>query len=366
MREVLDAVEVKPDPVCPECGAAAAAVHLSCPACHRLLNAEALKKIAQEAELAANSGDLTAALTLWRQSLDLLPPESRQHAAISAKIVELSDRLSAQREKPGAAPAGKGSWLGRFGILGTAIFFIATKGKFLLLGLSKASTFFTMLAAFGVYWAAWGWQFALGFVLCIYIHEMGHVAALRHYGIPATPPMFIPGFGALVRIKQYPATPSEDAYVGLAGPLWGLGSACLTYVLYLATGNIFFAALTHIAALLNVFNLMPLGSLDGGRGFRALTVPQRFLATLSVAGAWYFTGEGLLLLVLICAIVRLMMRDAPAKRDNSALAKYIFLIAALMALSATTESLTRAALAPPPVNSTSAGSPDESPDPGNP
>src|SRR5439155_143942 len=83
-----------------------------------------------------------------------------------------------------------------------------------LLGLTKASTLFTMLLSAGVYWAAWGWKFALGVVLSIYVHEMGHVQALQRYGIKATAPMFIPGVGAVVRLKQYPASP-RDARVGL-------------------------------------------------------------------------------------------------------------------------------------------------------
>src|SRR3989454_12639768 len=81
-----------------------------------------------------------------------------------------------------------------------------------------------MLLSAGVYWAAWGWKFALGVVLSIYVHEMGHVQALQRYGIKATAPMFIPGVGAVVRLKQYPASPREDARVGLAGPLGGLGA----------------------------------------------------------------------------------------------------------------------------------------------
>ena len=60
-----------------------------------------------------------------------------------------------------------------------------TKAKFLLLGLTKASTFLSMFLAMGVYWTAYGWKFALGLVVSIYIHEMGHVAALHRYGFRA-------------------------------------------------------------------------------------------------------------------------------------------------------------------------------------
>src|SRR5207302_3963478 len=98
-----------------------------------------------------------------------------------------------------------------------AALFLLTKGKLLLLGLTKATTFFSMLLSLGVYWAAWGWKFALGLVLSIYIHEMGHVFALRRLGFKASAPMFIPGLGALIRLRQHPANPREDAEIGLAG-----------------------------------------------------------------------------------------------------------------------------------------------------
>lgn len=315
--------------------------------CKQLVHSAKLKQLAQNAESAGAAGDTTTALTLWRQALELLPPQSAQYDAIQAKIVTLSDQLSqAGAQKPADSATGKSS-LGAFGAIGAAVLFLLTKGKFLLLGLSKASTFFSMLLAFGVYWAVWGWPFAAGFVICIYIHEMGHVAALRHFGIPASAPMFIPGIGAMVRLKQYPATPSEDAYVGLAGPIWGLGAALGTFALYLWTGNAVFAALTHIGAIINVFNLMPLGSLDGDRGFRALTRPQRWLATLALGVAWYFTNDGVLLLVLIVAAGKTLVGKAAKKPDHTALAKYILLVAALMSLSETTASIARKATEAP-------------------
>ena len=89
--------------------------------------------------------------------------------------------------------------------------------------------FWFFLAVFAVYWSLFGWKFALGFVLSIYIHEMGHVIALRKYGIAATSPMFIPFVGAIVRLRQYPANVAQDARVGLAGPIWGLGAAVVAW-----------------------------------------------------------------------------------------------------------------------------------------
>ena len=105
--------------------------------------------------------------------------------------------------------------------IGPAILLVFTKGKLLLLGLTKLSTLLSMLAFAGVYWALYGWTFAVGMVISIYIHEMGHVLTLREYGIPASAPMFIPGFGAFIRLKQLRITPIQDSRVGLAGPIYG-------------------------------------------------------------------------------------------------------------------------------------------------
>ena len=105
------------------------------------------------------------------------------------------------------------------------VLLLGSKLKFLLLGLTKASTLLSMFGFFGVYWSTYGWPLALGLVVSIYIHEMGHVAMLRRLGIDAGAPLFIPGVGAFVMLKQRIADPLTDAKIGLAGPVWGLGAA---------------------------------------------------------------------------------------------------------------------------------------------
>src|SRR5258706_13079612 len=180
-----------------------------------------------------------------------------------------------QLAPPAAQPSGEGKKkLGVIGTIGALLFkfktlglVILTKGKLVLLGLTKLNTLLSMLVSIGFYWALYGWKFGLGFVLSIYVHEMGHVIALARYGIPASPPMFIPGFGAIVRLKAYPASPSEDARVGLAGPIWGLGAAIVCMGMYLFTGSGLWAALAQTGAWINLFNLIPIWQLDGGRGF---------------------------------------------------------------------------------------------------
>jgi Zn-dependent protease len=207
-----------------------------------------------------------------------------------------------------------------------------TKGKLLLLGLTKAGTLLSMTASFGVYWAAWGWRFALGLVVSIYVHEMGHVAAMRRYGIEATAPMFLPGVGAMVRSKQYPVDPVENARVALAGPLWGLGAALAAYAGFWLTHVPVLAAVAQVAAWINLFNLLCVPPLDGSKAFSALTETQRWLLVAVVAVALAVTRERLLILLLMAAFVRSMMGRGASRADARTLAEFAILVAALSAM----------------------------------
>src|SRR5688500_6713569 len=113
--------------------------------------------------------------------------------------------------------------------------------------------------------------FALGFVLSIYVHEMGHVAALRRFGLEATAPMFVPGLGAFLRLRGQHLAPYENAPIGLAGPLWGLGAATVALAVSRAGGGPMWAAIAHTGAWINLFNLLPVWQLDGNRGYAALS-----------------------------------------------------------------------------------------------
>ena len=207
---------------------------LACPDCQRLVHADALQRLQERAAAHAARGELPDELTTWREALSLLPEGARQHAIVQRKIEQLAAQApAAAQPAPKNKQIGKLTGLSALGLLlwkfKFVLLFVLTKGKLLLLGMTKWSTVLSMALSLGVYFTLWGFWFALGFVLSLYVHEMGHVIALRRLGIAASAPMFIPGVGAFVRMKQYPATPSEDAQVGLAGPVFGLaaGFACL-------------------------------------------------------------------------------------------------------------------------------------------
>jgi Zn-dependent protease len=327
--------------MCPGCSVILPSAALSCPSCHQLVHAQELEALSRQAKLAEGGGGLADAHAAWTKALTLLPPETVQYRAIAARLTDLDKRLHPAPAQPDDA-ASHSPWAKRFaqfGPLGIFLWkfklvalFVATKAKFLLLGLTKLSTFTTMLASFGLYWTWYGWKFALGFVVSIYIHEMGHIASLRRFGIAATAPMFIPGFGALVLLKERPGTVAQDARVGLAGPIWGLGAAIAAALIGALTGSPLCYAVARVGAWINLFNLIPVWQLDGGRGFRALTRRQRAIALAAIVSMWVVTTESMLLLLSLGAGYRLFTKDAPAEPDRGVLFQYTALVVLLSLL----------------------------------
>jgi Zn-dependent protease len=317
---------------CPECGGGIAPGVLACPACHRLVHDERLRAIQHEASAASESGDLSDELRLWREALALIPAGTRQHETIAARIATLSDRVDQESEHTRHSGAWKKS-AGPLGALAlilwkfkTIVLLALTKGKLLLFGLTKFSTLSTMLVSVGAYWTQFGWRFAVGLVLSIYVHEMGHVYALRRFGIAASAPMFIPFVGAFVRMNQHPASVREDARVGLAGPIWGTAAAIALFAFWAGTGIPVIGGIAHFAAWLNLFNLIPVWQLDGARGMRALSRAQRAILLAVMLGTWVLTREGFLIVLAVLTAFRLFTRDWPDEGDDKALSQFCALI----------------------------------------
>lgn len=320
---------------CETCGTGVAPGILACPGCHRLVHAETLKKYRDDAEAAARAGNVQEELAAWRLAAQLLPPQSKQYATVHEKIAALSQAADAA-PVPEIPKSGPWKWLAGMGTTGAFLWkfkflvvALATKGKLLLLGLTKASTFFSMFLAFSVYWAAWGMWFALGIVLSIYVHEMGHIFALRRYGIAATAPMFVPGLGALIRLRGQRLSPREDARIGLAGPMWGLAAAVVALAGSALGGGPMWVAIAHVGAWINLFNLLPVWQLDGNRGFAALAREGRLAIAGTFVGGWMIAGDGLFFLLILVAGGRAFSSDAPAASERGALTEFIFLILAL-------------------------------------
>ena len=256
----------------------------------------------------------------------LVPLQSEQYSMIGARLEALPfDDPS----RPAAGKAGNGQW--KMSAAGAAVAVAALligKLKFLALGLTKLSTLLSMFGFIGVYWSIHGWPLAVGIAISIYIHEMGHVAMLRKLDIQAGAPLFIPGVGALVMLKEHVTDPIVDARIGLAGPVWGFGAAVAALMIYGATGTPIWLAIAELTAFLNLFNLIPVWQLDGARGFHALSQSERFIVVGACALALWATGVGVLIFVGAVAIYRAGW-GAMGPGHRPTLATFIFLLLSL-------------------------------------
>jgi Zn-dependent protease len=147
-------------------------------------------------------------------------------------------------------------------------FFILPALKFLPILLKSGGT---MLISIWAYALFFGWRFAVGFVLLMFVHECGHLIVAKKFGLPVSAPVFIPFMGAFILLKDQPRNAWMEACVGIGGPILGSLGALACNLL----GEIFnmplLIALASTGYLLNLFNLMPVGFLDGGRIVTALS-----------------------------------------------------------------------------------------------
>ena len=155
------AVSAAPLTWCERCGTELAASFLSCPQCQRLVHAARLSSLAEMAQQAERDGRTEGALEAWRESAELLPPDSRQHQIITERIATLVGTEGPSRAETNAGA--KPRWVAALGPISLILwktkalaFLLLTKGKLLLFGLTKISTLFSMLATLGLYWMQWG------------------------------------------------------------------------------------------------------------------------------------------------------------------------------------------------------------------
>jgi len=181
-----------------------------------------------------------------------------------------------------------------------AKFFAAIKGFLLLLPKVKLlTTAGTALISVVVYSLFFGWWFAVGFVVLLFVHEMGHVIQLRKEGIKASAPMFIPGFGAVVMMKSLPDDALAEARVGLAGPILGTLGAGVCLAIAEATNSDLLRALAYVGFLLNLINLVPLVPFDGGRAMAAMAPSMWFVGLGAMVALLLITGNTFLLIFIL-------------------------------------------------------------------
>ena len=198
------------------------------------------------------------------------------------------------------------AWLKRIGGVAVAVGLILAKlggkAKLILVALPKLKLFSTsasMVVSIVAYQLIFGWAFSVGFVLLLLLHELGHVIQLRREGIEASAPMFIPFLGAVISAKSLGGNAAAEARVGLAGPILGSIATLVPLGIWLATGSDFWRALAYIGFFLNLFNLLPVLPLDGGRAMAALSPYVWAVGFAGLIALTFFFPNPILLLVLL-------------------------------------------------------------------
>jgi Zn-dependent protease len=192
-----------------------------------------------------------------------------------------------------------------------AVGFLLFKLKAFALVIFKFKIFVTsasMLVSVAAYAWIWGWRFAVGFVLLLLVHELGHVIELRHQGIPASAPLFIPFLGAVVGMKQLPDDAWREARVALAGPILGSLGAAGVWAAGEAIDSQLLIALAFTGFFLNLFNLLPIVPLDGGRAVGALHPAIWGLGLVALLVLTLLAPNPILLLILVVGGLELWRR----------------------------------------------------------
>jgi Zn-dependent protease len=162
-------------------------------------------------------------------------------------------------DRPGLLRRSFEKLVGTGGAIAVAAYKVAAVGKF--------ASFFISVAAFSFWFHSW--TFAFGFVLLIAIHELGHVFEARRQGLQVSLPTFIPFIGAYVTIEKAGLTPWRNAMISLAGPAFGGAAAAVVWAMSSARDSTMLLVLANMGFLLNAFNLLPIGFLDGGQTVHA-------------------------------------------------------------------------------------------------
>jgi Zn-dependent protease len=177
-----------------------------------------------------------------------------------------------------------GAFLAKFGV-------VLLKFKFL----------FSMFVSAAVYVWIGGWWFGIGLVVLLFVHEMGHVLEAKRQGLPVSAPVFIPFLGALITLKQMPHDAWREARVGIAGPLLGSAGAAVIYLAGVAYDSQHLKALAFLGFFINLFNLLPVSPLDGGRIVAAIHPAMWLLGVLGLLGLVIVRPNPILILILLVA-----------------------------------------------------------------
>src|SRR5882672_10412486 len=164
-----------------------------------------------------------------------------------------------------------------------------------------ATTAGTMLLSLAIYATIWGWPYAAGFIALMFAHEMGHYIAARQCGLNVGAPAFIPFVGAWIALEDQPVNVEAEAYVALAGPVVGTIAALAVYLWARSDSSNLLLAISYSGLFLNLFNLLPISPLDGGRVTAALSPRIWFLGVPILLALMLYRPSPMLVIVAILA-----------------------------------------------------------------
>ncbi len=162
----------------------------------------------------------------------------------------------------------------------------------------------------GLYAAAFGWHFAVGFIVLLLIHELGHLLASAAVGIETGGLWFVPFVGAVIQLKQGPSNAKMAANIAIGGPAAGTLSALLFLTAYFWSDSLFWLVLSYTACLLNLLNLIPCAPLDGGKIAEAITPRLWWIGSLVLGCFCFFTANLLVLLVFVGSLRQLWRQNS--------------------------------------------------------
>lgn len=220
------------------------------------------------------------------------PPEPPSEAIVPAP--------EGREPRPAAVPKRARGLFSTLSMIGLAVLSKAKGFLLLLQGLKLGKlliTFGSMFAMIALEASRYGLWYAVGFVLLIFIHEMGHAVAIKRAGLDAGYPVFIPFVGAFISLRGQPRTAKEEADIALAGPLSGAAASVLCAGLYLLTHERLFLALAYGGFFLNLFNMTPLPPLDGGRAAMVFSRKAWWVGLAILAALFLVTRTPQLLLI---------------------------------------------------------------------
>ena len=186
-----------------------------------------------------------------------------------------------------------------------------SSGKFLVIG----KTLLTMGISIGAYAMLNGWAFAAIFIGLLFVHEMGHVWAAKRIGLPVSAPLFIPFLGAAISMKKNPQSVSHEAYLAAGGPIVGTAGCLGLLTIACATRSAFLFHMAAIGLFLNLFNLIPVSPLDGGRIMAAVS-PWIWLVGVLIMVPLLIWMNAYIFLVLIAFMAGPQIRRLFQGRDE--------------------------------------------------